>query len=174
MLTLLQERRSIRKYTGKPIEEDIIEALKEAVLRSPSSQGQNIWEFIFVDDPERLAQMALSKPHGSSFLKGAALGVAVCADGRETDVWVENCSIASIILQLAAQSFGLGSCWIQIRNRKHDNSTTAEEYIRQVLNIPDHLNVESIIAIGYPDETKDGHPKSDLDYGKMYLNQYGV
>ncbi len=174
MLKLLQERRSIRKYTTKQLEEHIIDALKEAALRSPSSRGINPWEFIFVDEPELLVKLAASKQHGSTFLKGAVLGVVVCADERKSDVWVEDCSIASIILQLAAKSCGLGSCWIQIRNRKHNESTTSEDYIRQVLNIPEQIKVESIIALGYPDESKEPHPKSSLEYSKIYMNRYGI
>jgi nitroreductase len=43
MLALLQKRRSIRRYTRQPLEQDVIEILKEAVLRSPSSRGLNPW-----------------------------------------------------------------------------------------------------------------------------------
>ncbi len=172
MLSILQERRSIRKYKPDRIKEHLIETLKEAVLRSPSSRGINPWEFIFVDDSELLSKLSEAKPHGSSFLKHAALGVLVCGDETKSDVWVEDCSIASIILQLAAQSLGLGTCWIQIRNRKYNDSTTSEQYIQQVLNIPEHIKVESIISVGYPDEVKEPHPKSSLEYHKIHINKY--
>ena len=168
MISILQKRRSIRKYKPERVEEHLIETLKEAVLRSPSSKGINPWEFIFVTDSESLTKLSSSKPHGASFLKDAALGVVVCADEKKSDVWVEDCSIASTILHLAAQSLGLGSCWVQIRNRMHDDSTTAEQYIQQVLSIPEHVKVEAIISIGYPDEVKEGHPKSSLDYSKIH------
>ena len=172
MLSLLQERRSIRKYRSQRLDEKTIETLKEAVLRSPSSRGINPWEFVFVDQPELLAQLASAKKQGGAFLQHAALGVVVCGDERQSDVWVEDCSIASIILQLAAQSLGLGSCWIQIRNRMHDETTTAEQYIQQLLHLPEYLKVESIISIGYPDEHKEPHPVSSLAYDKISLNQY--
>jgi nitroreductase len=172
MITLLQARRSIRKYTPDRIPEHIIEMLKEAVLRSPSSRSINPWEFIFVDDPNLLSKLSSAKQHGSSFLKQATLGVVVCGDETKSDVWVEDCSIASIILQLAAQSLGLGTCWIQIRNRRHNDFTTSEQYVQQVLNIPEHIKVEAIISIGYPDEVKKPHPKSSLEYGKIHLNTY--
>lgn len=68
MLSLLQKRRSIRRYKPDRIEEHIIDTLKEAVLRSPSSRGINPWEFIFVDDPDLLVKLSEAKQHGSSFL----------------------------------------------------------------------------------------------------------
>ncbi|MDY0096263.1 MAG: nitroreductase family protein [Candidatus Vecturithrix sp.] len=172
MLALLQKRRSIRRYTRQPLEQDVIEILKEAVLRSPSSRGLNPWEFVFIDQPDLLAQLASARPHGSAFLQQAALGVVVCGDERQTDVWVEDCSIASIILQLTAHALGLGTCWIQIRNRMYNETTSAEQYIQNLLQLPEYLKVESMISIGYPDEQKMPHPTSSLNYGKIHLNQY--
>ena len=172
MIELLRNGRSIRKYTDKSIEPDKIEILKEAVLRSPSSRNFDPWEFIFVDDRELLKQLALCKPHGAKFLDGAALGIVVCADGQKSDVWVEDCSIASILVQMAAQSIGLGSCWIQIRNRMFDEDTTSEDYIKDLLNMPDHVKVESIIAIGYPAEKRDPVSQGSLKYEKVRVNSY--
>src|SRR6185369_15158984 len=133
---------------------ETIELLIEALLRAPSSRGINPWEFIVVDDQGLLAKLSMSKQHGSDFLKNAALGIVVCADSTKSDVWIEDCSIASIIVQMTALSLGLGSCWIQIRNRSHDNSKTAVEYIRELLGLPEHIKVESIIALGHPAEVK--------------------
>jgi len=114
MLDSLRERHRIRKYKGRQIETEKIELLKEAALRSPSSRGINPWRFLFVTDKSKLEELSRAKESGSSFLKVASLCVVICAAKGESDVWGEDCSIASIILQLAGQSLGLGSCWIQI------------------------------------------------------------
>ncbi|MCP4600162.1 MAG: NAD(P)H-dependent dehydrogenase/reductase, partial [Proteobacteria bacterium] len=159
---LIETRRSIRKFKQQAVEPEKIEKLVEAALRAPSSMSRNPWEFIVVTEPELLAKLARSKEHGSSFLKNSPLAIVVCADPQKCDVWVEDASIASIFIHLAAHDLGLGSCWIQIRDRMHDGSITAEEYVRQILAIPENLKVESIVAIGYPDEQKDGHPKDQL------------
>ncbi|MCP4258785.1 MAG: NAD(P)H-dependent dehydrogenase/reductase [Planctomycetes bacterium] len=172
MIELLRNRRSIRKYTEKLIEPEKIEILKEVLLRSPSSRGFDPWEFIFVDNRELLKQLALSKPHGASFLSGAALGIVICADEQKSDVWVEDCAIASILVQMVVQSIGLGSCWIQIRNRNFDDQLTSEDYIRKLLNIPSGLKVESIIALGYPAEKKEPVPRESLKYEKVRMNGY--
>jgi nitroreductase len=168
MLDLLRKRRSVRKYNDKPIEPELIELLKEAAVRSPTSRNFRPWRFIFVTDRTKLEALSRAKPSGSSFLKGAGLGVVVCANENESDVWIEDCSIASILLQLTGQSLGLGSCWIQIRKRIHDDDTqTAEEYVKDLLELPANFKVESIIAFGYPDEEKPPIPKEQLEYNKI-------
>ena len=172
MIELLRARRSIREFTGKPIELQKIEILKEAALRSPSSRNIDPWEFVFVDRRELLEKLARAKPHGAKFLAGAALGVVVCADGDKSDVWVEDCAIASILIQMVAQSIGLGSCWIQIRNRMFDDKVTSEDYIKGVLNMPRHMKVESIVAIGYPAETREPLPREELKDEKIRINGY--
>jgi nitroreductase len=172
-LSLIQKRRSIRKYQEKPVEAEKIDVLVEVALRSPSSRGFNPWEFVVVTDNGLLEKLSTAKPHGASFLKNAPLGIVVCADPEKCDVWVEDASIASIFIHLAAASMGLGSCWIQIRKRMHDQTTTAQAYIRSLLNIPKNLNVESIVAIGYPAEKKSFHQKEDLQYQKVHYGVYG-
>jgi nitroreductase len=172
VIDILRTRRSIRKYEKKAINKESLEILKEALLRCPSSRGINPWMFVFVDDPDLLRLLAKAKEHGSSFLKDAALGIVVCGDETKSDVWVEDCSIASIVVQLTAQALGLGSCWIQIRKRPHSQDRTAEEYIQETLGIPQHLKVESIISIGYPAESKKPIPLEKLEFEKIRYNKY--
>jgi len=169
---LIEKRRSKRKYKSIKIEQDKIDKLIEAALRSPSSRGFNPWRFIIIDKKELLIKLSESKPHGSSFLKNAALGIVVCGDTEKSDTWVEDTSIASTYIQLAAESLDLASCWIQIRGREHNNSQSADEYIKNLLNMPDNISVESIIALGYPDENKKGHTKDTLDTEKIFYNTY--
>jgi nitroreductase len=174
VFSLLQKRRSIRKFKQIPVENDKIEILKEALLRSPSSRSLNPWEFIIVTDKDLLYKLSEAKPHGSLFLKNAPLGIVVCSDPRKSDVWIEDCSIASIVVQLAAESLKLGSCWIQIRERMYSNSESSESYIQKILHIPSYIKIESIIAIGYPAEKKEAHSKETLDYKKIFNNLYNI
>ncbi len=167
MLDILRERRSIRRYKDRKIETEKIKLLMEAALRSPSSRGINPWRFVFVTDKATLLELSRAKESGSDFLKGASLGVVVCAAQGESDVWVEDCSIAAIILQLEGCSLGLGSCWIQIRKRMHSIDHSSEDYIKRVLDLPENFNVESMIAFGYPDEDKEPVPKEQLEYVKI-------
>jgi len=172
-LSLIQKRRSIRKFLKKPVEREKIDMLIEAALRAPSSMGSRPCELIIVSERDLLEKLSMAKLHGSAFLKNASLGLIVCADPNKSDVWVEDSSIVSIFIQLAAESIGLGSCWIQIRERMHNESQTAQEYISKLFSIPEKIKVESIIAVGYPDEQKPPHKKETLQYEKVYLNSYG-
>lgn len=171
-ITLLEKRRSIRKYKDKPVEADKLDILIEAALRSPSSMSRNPWEFIIVTDKELLEKLSKSKPHGASFLKNAPLAIVVCADPQKCDVWVEDCSIASVFIHLAAEAIGLGSCWIQVRERMYNDARTSSDYISELLNIPDGLEIESIIAVGYPDEEKPRHKRESLLFDRTHRNYY--
>ena len=169
---LIEKRRSKRKYKSKEIEKDKIEKLLEAALRSPSSRTFNPWRFIVLDNKDLLLKLSKSKLHGSSFLKDAALGIVVCGDKEKSDTWIEDTSIASTFIQLAAEDLGLASCWIQIRLREHSNTLSADKYIKNLLEIPDNISVESIIALGYADENKKGHTKESLQTDKIFYNKY--
>jgi len=171
-MQIIKERRSIRKFKDKAVEKDKIDLLIEAGLRSPSSRGMNPWEFIVVKERNTLNELSCSKPHGASFLKNAALGIVIIADSEKCDVWIEDTSIASTYIQLAAQEIGLGSCWIQIRKRFYKDEISAEKRVAELLNIPEKYRVESIMAIGYPDEVKAGHKKESLLYNKVHYEKY--
>jgi nitroreductase len=173
LISLIQKRRSIRKFLPKPVEAEKLDLLLEAALRAPSSRGLNPWEFIVVTDHDLLERLSRTKEHGSAFLKQAPLGIVVCADPDQCDVWIEDASVASIVIQLAAESLGLGSCWIQIRERRHDGTKSAQAYAAEALQIPAKMRVESIIAIGYPDQNIPPHRKEELLYEKVHAQSYG-
>lgn len=174
MIELIRNRRSIRHFTAEPVARAAQELLVETALRAPTSRNINPWQFIVVDDSELLQKMSSAKEHGSTFLKGAPLAFVVCADSTKSDVWVEDCSIASILLQMTALSLGLGSCWIQIRKRTHNGATTAEAYLQQLLGLPEHVTVESIIAIGHPAEQRAPLPADALQRDKVHHNHYAM
>lgn len=167
MIDLLRKRRSIRKFQKKSIDQKIQKLLEEALLRAPSSRDLRPWKFIFVDDRSLLEKLSHCKEHGADFLSGSALGIVVCGDETVSDVWIEDCAIASILVQMAALELGVGSCWIQVRNRMADSQETSENHIKKVLEINDALRVECIIALGYPAEHKKPVPAHRLDSGKV-------
>lgn len=172
-MDLLRKRRSIRRFTEQPVEPEKIDRLVEAALRAPSSRGINPWEFVVVTDRAVLARLAQAKEHGSAFLKEAAVGIVVCADARKSDVWVEDASIATIIVQLAAESLGLGSCWVQLRERPHSKERTAQDYVAELLGLPPGVMVEAAVAIGYPAERKTAHPLDSLPWAQAHRGLFG-
>jgi len=172
-IELLRKRRSIRTFQDKPVEQVKIDLLIEAMLRSPSSRGLNPWEFVAVQNRETIEALSRAKQHGSAFMKDASLAIVVCADPERSDVWVEDCSIASILLHLQATDLGLGSCWVQIRRREHDEKQSADAYVTDLLDLKERMVVEAIIAIGYPLQEAPGHPASSLLTDKVSYERYG-
>lgn len=165
---LLKSRRSIRKYLSKPVEKEKIDLILSAALMSPASKRTNPWEFIVVQDEKTLKSLSESRPHGSQLLANSPLGIVVIADTTKSDVWIEDASIAAIIIQLQAQDLGLGSCWVQVFNRNKDENTTTEKYIRDLLKIPSHFAILNIVSIGYPDEVKKSFEDSSLQKDKIH------
>ena len=172
LLSLLRARRSVRQFLPTPVSDADVNVLREAVLRSPSSRGRQPWEIIVVDDSALLVQLGTAKEHGSAFLGKAPLAFVICADPDKCDVWVEDCSIAAIILQLTAESLGLGSCWAQIRLRPHGDGHAAEEYIKELLGLPSRYQVECVIGVGHPDGRPEGHTRESLPWTQLHTNHF--
>lgn len=171
-LSQIRKRRSIRKYTEQPVEQEKVAQIIETLLRAPTSRGLNPWEFVVVTEKTLLADLSKLKPHGSSFIENAALAIVICADPVIAETWIEDTTIAAIMGQFTAESLGLGSCWIQVRGRDYSSKLTAEAYIAELLDIPTSLKIESIIAIGYGNEEKPAKEFADLQYEKVKLNSY--
>jgi len=169
---LLKSRRSIRKYLPKAVEVSKINQITNAALMSPASKRSNSWEFIVVQDAEMLQKLAESRPHGSQLLTDSPLGIIVIADTTKSDIWIEDASIAAIIMQLQAQDLGLGSCWVQVYNRQKDETTSTEEYIRRLLGIPSHYAVLNIVSIGYPNEERKPYEVEKLAIDKIHTDKF--
>ncbi len=119
-----------------------------------------------------LSKLATLKPHGSAFLNGCDTAFVICGDTNKSDVCIEDASIASIVLQLTAESLELGSCWAQVRLREHDESIRADEYIKQIMNLPENLMVLSVIGVGYPQTKLPPRDMNSLKYDKLHTEQY--
>lgn len=170
---LIVKRRSMRKFTDEPVGQDDVVELLKAALMAPSSKRSNCWQFVVVDDKDMLKELSHCKEHGSSFLSEAALAVVVCADPLVSDVWIEDCSVASIMLQLQAEDLGLGSCWIQIRERYTAAGMPSDDFVRGLLDIPLQMQVLSIIAIGHKGMERKPFNEDNLQWEKIHINKFG-
>jgi len=172
MLDIFYNRRSTRKFLNRKIEDEKIKKLLTAALLAPSSKGSRPWEFIVVDNQELLNLLSLSKPHGATLLKHAPLAIIIAGDKSKSDAWIEDCSIASTFVQLEAESLGLGSCWVQIHRRYYNDEITANEYIHDNFNIPETLEVLSVVGIGYKEVERPPLSDCDIQWHKVSVNQY--
>lgn len=169
---LITQRRSIRKFTSEPLDAEQVELILKAGLKSPTSKNAKPWRFIAIEDKELLAQLSLCKKMASKLIADCALAIVVAVDPLTSSVWIEDGSIASIMMQLQAEDLGLGSCWVQIRDRYTAAETSSEEYVKDLLDIPMQLQVLSIIAFGHKDQEKPPHDEDKLEWEKVHIGKY--
>lgn len=151
---LLVERRSIRRYTPEQLSADDVKLIIEAALLAPTSKSSRSWQFIVVDDRDTLKSLSACKPAAATPIEKCALAVVVCGDSRKSDPWIEDASIAAAFMQLQATDLGLGSCWIQIRGRFTADEIPSEEYVQQLLGIPEEISVLCVVTFGHKDEER--------------------
>lgn len=170
---LIRQRRSTRKFTSEELTQEEVVTLLKAALMSPTSKRSNCWQFIAVDDKETLTKLSHCKDQSAGFIADAALAIVVTADPLTSDVWIEDASIASAFIQLQAQDLGLGSCWVQIRERFTAAGMPSDEYVHGILNIPLQLQILSVIAIGHKGAERKPFDEEKLQWEKIHINKYG-
>ena len=170
--SMLLKRHSIRRYTDEVIDTEDVRLIIEAALLAPSSKSSRPWQFVAVDDRGVLDRMAECKPAGAVPLKKAPLAIVVCADSSLSDVWVEDASVAASYMQLLAEALGLGSCWIQIRGRYGADGMPAEEYLQELLGIPETINILCVDTFGHKDEERRPVDPDKLLWEKVHVGKW--
>ena len=170
---LVEKRRSVKVYAKRPVEAGKIDAVIEAALRSPTGKAARPWAFVVVTDKTLLEKLSVAKPQGAAFVKDAPVAVVVCGDPSVSGLWVEDCSIAAVTMQYAAQALGLGSRWAYIKGTNFNEGKTSTQYIAELLGLPENLTVQCIIAAGYPGEEMIPYKKEELRFDKVSYNRYG-
>ena len=163
----------MRKFTQEELTQEEVVTLFKAALMSPTSKRSNCWQFVAVDDKEVLEKLSHCKAQSASFIADAALAIVVLADPMVSDVWIEDASIASIMIQLQAEDLGLGSCWVQVRERYTATGMPSDEFVRGVLDIPLQLQVLSVIAIGHKGMERKPFNEDHLQWEKIHINKFG-
>ena len=162
----LLTRRSIRKYTNQPVPEQLVKHLLEAAMCAPSARNQQAWQYLVIRDKARLAELQQVHPNVPS--SGAALAIVVCGDtAAETapGYWVQDCSAATQNLLLAAHASGLGGVWSGVYPREEKVAA-----LRRLFALPEHVVPLSVIAIGYPAESKGRQERYDTK--KVHFDQW--
>ena len=165
---IMRHRRSVRKYTDEPVPEDALEKILQAALLTPTSMNKRPWEYYVIKDRQILKERSRAKQHGAALLEGCDTAVAVFADSDLSDVWVEDCSIALAYMDLMASSLGVGSCWVQMRNRRDQSGSDAEENVRNALGVDLPYRIVGILALGMPAEDKAPYDLQSLMWDKVH------
>ena len=171
LFELTAARRSVRKYSGEPIDQAVLNEIMKVALTAPCSFGHRPVEFIVVQDPERIQGLAACKSLGGSQIIGAGAVIVVMVKLDRGEFWIEDGAIASSYILLAAEQYGLGACWVHIRNRT-GKAKTSDEEVRELLGVPDGYAVLNLVALGCKGEHKQGYTESDFDMDKVHYEKY--
>ncbi|MDD2475269.1 MAG: nitroreductase family protein [Dysgonamonadaceae bacterium] len=171
-LNLLVKRRSIRKFKDDLLQPEETESILKAALLSPTSKNGHSWQFILIEDKEMLQKLSNCKPQFSKFIADCALAVVVLGNPLASDVWVEDASIASIVMQLQAEDIGIGSCWVQVRERDYNEQIPSAEYVRDLLEVPMPYEVLSIIAFGKKEKERKQNDVEALFWENVHIGSF--
>jgi nitroreductase len=161
------ERRSIRKYTEKKVEESKVKTLLEAGMSAPSAHNEQPWHFVVIDNREILDKIPEFHPY-SQMLRGAPLAILVCCDTSgldNEDFWVQDCSAATENILVEARNIGLGSVWMGIYPKKE-----LMKGIKELTYLPDGIIPFSLISIGYPAYEKE--PSGRFSEDRVHRNKW--
>ncbi|MEA4892572.1 MAG: nitroreductase family protein [Peptococcaceae bacterium] len=167
LLTLMKTRRTIRKFTEEKVSEDQLEVILKAGLLAPSGRNLQPVEFFVTEDRAKILALEKCKDVGAGPLHEATLAIAIGGDREKTDIWIEDCSLAAMQMQLAVAALGLGSCWIHIRERKLGDRP-ADEVVREILDIPERFGIVCILAVGHKGEEKPAYGDEDPNFGRVH------
>ncbi len=171
MIEAIKQRRSIRKYTDQPVEKELLLEIIDAGRLAPSDSNTQPWNFIVVQSDEMRKKLA-HVSHQQEWMMSAPVFIVCVADIRVTTTEegplhvnedtpgigpkqiILDTAIAGENIVLAAQSLGLGTCWV---------SWFIQDEIRPVLGIPSDKYVVSVITLGYPDQEPKQRPRRTLE-----------
>lgn len=171
MLKQIETRRSIRKYSDKPVEDEKLMQLLEAARLAPSGDNTQPWRFIVVKSEENRQKLA-EVSHKQKWMVTAPVFIVCVADIRcrindsieieitedspqpEVKKIIRDTAIAVEHIVLEAENQGLSTCWI---------GWYTQQEIRPVLNIPSDKYVVCVLTVGYSAETPKPRPRKKLE-----------
>ena len=162
-LKTILTRRSIRKYKDEQIKEEELQAILEAGRFAPSGLGKQAAHFTVVQNKEMLQTInkvcknayiksgdkhfeALGKSENFSAYYNAPTFIIVSGDNKSLS-HVNDGSVALENMLIAAESLGIGSCWIHSLIIVFP--TEEGKSLKNELGIPDDHNFVGAVALGY-------------------------
>jgi nitroreductase len=165
MVAFIFQRRSIRRFTTEPVGDEEVRTLLEGAMAAPSSNNSKPWHYVVTKERTVLDRLGQAHPYGK-MLYEATLAIAVCADPRiSPTAWVQDCSAATENILLAAPALGLGGCWLGCH--PHEDRKRS---IRQILEIPQNIEILSLLAVGHPGESKEA--RTQFDAGRVHEGKW--
>ena len=156
----LLTRRSVRKYSDRPVEDEKLDKVLTAGLYAPTGMNNQLPVLVAVRDKatrDKLSRMnaAVMGASGDPFY-GAPCVIVVLSD-PERMTWVEDGSLVLGNLMNAAHSLGLGSCWIHRAKECFD--TPEGEALLRAWGVPENYRGVGNCILGYAAEEPEAKPR---------------
>ncbi|MFX0123559.1 MAG: nitroreductase family protein [Candidatus Hodarchaeota archaeon] len=148
VLDILKSRRSIRKYKPTPVEHDKLEKCLEAARWAPSASNKQPWEFMIVTDKEIRNKLANFHPYGKFVAESPVVFIPLTNPTLHPKYHQSDTALATLQFMIEAHSLDLATCWAGVIG------TDFELKIKDLLEIPEHLMVLALVAVGYANETR--------------------
>ena len=155
MLRIIKERRSVRRYLDKAVDDAMLEQVLESIQWSPSWANTQVWEVVVVKNPEIKEKLAATLGKGNPATKAmieAPIVLVMCgkknSSGFYKDVvttkhgdWMLfDLGIATQSLCLTARSLGLGTVVVGLFD--HDQAAKA-------VNLPEGMELVAMVPMGH-------------------------
>jgi nitroreductase len=160
----IRERRSVRAWQDRPVEDEKLEAALQAARLAPSARNRQEWKFVVVRD-EAVRERLSDGTRGQEFVCRAPVVIVGCALEHNYTMscghraFTIDLAIALQQVALQARELGLGSCWIGAFD--HDT-------VRQALDIPKGVQVVGLMPLGYPQEWPEAKPRKAIEQVVCY------
>ncbi len=136
-------KRAVREFRPDPLPIEVIEVILQAGRRAQSSKNTQPWEFVVVQERERLQELSRLGTY-AGHLAGAAMAVVmVSPDPAARPIILFDLGQSAAYMQLAAWGLGVGSCLASIYE---------PEKARRLLGVPEDRAIRIAISFGYPQE----------------------
>lgn len=163
VMAAIGQRREITKFKSDPIPPEALDTLVRSLYLAPSGNNLPSREFIVVQDKKMLRELTSTTPY-MPWLEHAAVGIVIIANPGESKYWLQDASIASGFVWLAAVSLGLGGAWGAVYHAEDaEESKRREDHVRRLLRVPESYRVLAILGFGYPDEVPPAKSKYSLE-----------
>ena len=167
-MDILMNRRSVRRFTEQKVEPEKIDRLMRVAMEAPSAQNQQPWEFIVIDEKEKIEKLSEFSPY-SGLLKGAPLAVVILErqGNRAQRFAPQDLGACTENLLLGAVEQGLGAVWMGVGK---DNPR--ETFLIDMFNLPERVKPFAVIAIGYPAEENANRFVDRYEAERVHYNKF--
>jgi nitroreductase len=164
VLEFITKRRSIRQFTGEPIEQERLDALLKAAMAAPSANNKRPWHFVVVTEKEKIVTLCKAHPYAGF---GVDAGAVIIPFGeKEGYKWFDqDMAAATENLLLAVANLGLGATWCGMDEAKQGSNLglgatwcgmdeAKQGSIRSLIGLPNDQYAFALVPIGLPSEEK--------------------